>query len=411
MRHKVEHPVVNDSEFVTWRQYAVRAWPTLILIDPHGKVFGKHEGEFELSRFDALLADAIAEFRATGALNEVPLPHQIRVHEAEAGPLSYPGKVAADPERNRLFIADSGHDRVLVTDRHGSVEAIIGCGKAGHVDGDFERARLRNPQGLAVDGDLLYIADAGTHTIRLCDLRSESLKTIAGTGEQALFRHEGGRATNHPANSPYDLAVHQGILYIAMAGFHQLWIMDLKSDEMKPFAGDGIEDIIDGPRLKARLAQPYSVDASSEMLYFADSETSSVRSVPLATVDPQSAQVKTLVGVGLFDFGDRDGAFECAILQHVQDVAMAGRVLYCADSYNHKIKALDLNARTATTVAGCGESGSNDGVALKARFAEPSGLAYMNGVVYVADTNNHSIRAIDLKSNRVATLRLSGLLD
>ena len=407
LRYGIEHPVVNDHEFILWQEYGVRAWPTLMFVDPQGKIVGKHEGEFELAKFDALISDMGAEFRSLGLLNETPLPYQLEAAKAEARPLSFPGKIEVDA--GRLFIADSGHNRVLVTNREGEVQTIIGSGEHGNNDGAFDSAMLNHPQGMAVDGNRLYIADAENHTIRLADLDAGALTTIAGTGEQALFRHEGGLATEFPLNSPYDLAFQNGTLYVAMAGFHQLWELDLPSGQIGPYAGDGIENILDGPRMEARLAQPYGLTASGGMIYFADSETSAVRAVPGIDVDTELAMVETLIGDGLFDFGDRDGAFGDAILQHVQATAVMDDVLYIADSYNHKIKAMDLENRVVETVAGSGDSGATDGGALEAAFNEPAGLACADRQIYVADTNSHAIRVIDLDTEQVSTLELTGL--
>ncbi|MCH8101852.1 MAG: alkyl hydroperoxide reductase [Chloroflexi bacterium] len=407
LRYGIEHPVVNDHEFILWQEYGVRAWPTLMFVDPQGKIVGKHEGEFELAKFDALISDMGAEFRSLGLLNETPLPYQLEAAKAEARPLSFPGKIEVDA--GRLFIADSGHNRVLVTNLEGEVQTIIGSGEHGNSDGAFDSAMLNHPQGMAVDGNRLYIADAENHTIRLADLDAGALTTIAGTGEQALFRHEGGLATEFPLNSPYDLAFQNGTLYVAMAGFHQLWELDLPSGQIGPYAGDGIENILDGPRMEARLAQPYGLTASGGMIYFADSETSAVRAVPGIDVDTELAMVETLIGDGLFDFGDRDGAFGDAILQHVQATAVMDDVLYIADSYNHKIKAMDLENRVVETVAGSGDSGATDGGALEAAFNEPAGLACADRQIYVADTNSHAIRVIDLDTEQVSTLELTGL--
>ena len=407
LRYGIEHPVVNDHEFILWQEYGVRAWPTLMFVDPQGKIVGKHEGEFELAKFDALISDMGAEFRSLGLLNETPLPYQLEAAKAEARPLSFPGKIEVDA--GRLFIADSGHNRVLVTNLEGEVQTIIGSGEPGNSDGAFDSAMLNHPHGMAVDGNRLYIADAENHTIRLADLDAGALTTIAGTGEQALFRHEGGLATEFPLNSPYDLAFQNGTLYVAMAGFHQLWELDLPSGQIGPYAGDGIENILDGPRMEARLAQPYGLTASGGMIYFADSETSAVRAVPGIDVDTELAMVETLIGDGLFDFGDRDGAFGDAILQHVQATAVMDDVLYIADSYNHKIKAMDLENRVVETVAGSGDSGATDGGALEAAFNEPAGLACADRQIYVADTNSHAIRVIDLDTEQVSTLELTGL--
>ena len=412
LRYGIEHPVVNDHEFTLWQEYGVRAWPTLMFVDPQGKVLGKHEGEFELKQFDALISEMGEEFRSLGLLNETPLPYQLEAAKAEARPLLFPGKIEVDPDAGdagRLFIADSSHNRVLVTDLEGGIQSVIGSGEPGNIDGAFDTAMLNHPQGMAVDGSRLYIADAENHTIRLADLDAGTVKTIAGTGEQALFRHDGGMAPEFPLNSPYDLALQDDTLYIAMAGFHQLWALDLPSGQIAPYAGDGVENILDGPRMEAQLAQPYGLTVSEGTIYFADSETSAVRSVPDIDVDTELAVVETLVGDGLFDFGDRDGAFGDAIFQHVQATAVMDGVLYVADTYNHKIKAMDLSNRVVETVAGSGDSGATDGEAMKATFNEPAGLACADRQIYVADTNSHAIRVIDLDTGQVSTLELTGL--
>ncbi|HWO94437.1 MAG TPA: NHL repeat-containing protein, partial [Dehalococcoidia bacterium] len=320
-------------------------------------------------------------------------------------PLLFPGKIEADAARERLYIADSNHHRVLIATLDGRILDVIGSGESGLEDGTFERATFWRPQGMAHDGDTLYVADAENHAIRRADLSARTVQTIAGTGEQALFRHGGGIAKEVPLSSPYDVALHKGTLYIAMAGTHQLWALDLASGRISPYAGDGGEDIVDGPVAEARLAQPYGLQTDRELLYFADSETSAVRT---AGIGPD-ARVETLVGQGLFEFGDRDGAGPQARLQHVQGLALGDRVVYLADTYNHKIKLLGPRTHEVTTIAGTGERGYADGPASEARFNEPAGLCLVRGMLYIADTNNHVIRTLDLASATVSTLALTGL--
>lgn len=406
LRYGIEHPVINDRDFALWQRYGVRAWPTLMFVDPEGRVIGKHEGEFDISQFDELVGDMGLQFDRDGRLNKKPLPYQLEAERAIERPLSFPGKIEADETTGRLFIADSGHNRVLITDLTGLVLDIIGSGEAGSADGSLDSASFNHPQGMAVDDHSVYVADAENHNIRLIDLAERTVSTIAGTGEQALYRHKGGDLLQHPLNSPYDLALEGGRLFIAMAGFHQLWMLDLAGNEIAPYAGDGAEDIADGPRLSAKLAQPYGIVTDGNRLYFADSETSSIRSVGFG----DDAAVETLVGTGLFDFGDRDGPFSKAILQHVQAVAVGNkRKLYAADTYNHKIKMLDLTQRTINTLAGTGQRGIEDGPVASASFNEPAGIAILGNRLYVADTNNHAIRVIDLAEETVATLEIRGL--
>ena len=404
-RYGIQHPVVNDGDFRVWQSYGVRAWPTLMFIDPVGKVFGRHAGEFDPSMMGPLVADILDEYDREGLLNRRLLDYQVRRQEIEDRPLSFPGKIEADS--GRLYIADSGHNRLLVTDESGRVEQLVGSGEPGNADGAFDEAAFSNPQGMAVQGDKVYVADAENHNIRLVDLRAGNVTSIAGTGEQSLYRHAGGDPLANPLNSPYDLTIGDGVLYIAMAGFHQLWQMDLRTGQVGPFAGDGGEDIVDGLRMSARLAQPYGVAFSDDRVYFADSETSAVR---WAGIGPDGV-VRTIVGTGLFDFGDRDGAGKRAILQHVQGVAVGRGELFIADTYNHRIKRIELVTGEVTSIAGDGKAGAYDGRGARARFNEPAGIAWAEGRLYVADTNNHAIRVIDLGDTDygVSTIEISGV--
>jgi DNA-binding beta-propeller fold protein YncE len=410
MRYGIEHPVVNDRDFEVWRSYAVRAWPTLMFIDPSGKVIGKHEGEFEVDRFDALIGDMVREFAALGQIDRTLLPFQVEAAAAGSRVLAYPGKIESDTARDRLFVADSNHHRVLSISPDGRVLDVIGSGEPGFSDGVWQEAAFNNPQGMAVDGDRLFVADAGNHSIRLADLRERTIRTIAGTGEQPLYRHQGGDPLANPLNSPYDLAFYRGILYIAMAGFHQVWALDIDANRVVPYAGDGGEDIVDGPRLKARCAQPYGIKTDGDLLYFADSETSSVRTVGFGS----DAEVRTLVGRGLFEFGDIDGPGPKALFQHCQGLALrtqdGATIAYVADTYNHRIKRLTAGPgeAVAVTFAGTGASGCDDGLASRATFDEPAGLTVFGDRLYVADTNNHAIRVIDLQGagHPVRTLEL-----
>jgi sugar lactone lactonase YvrE len=407
-RMGVGHPVVNDADFRVWQAYAVRAWPTLMFIDPRGKVIGRHEGEFDLALLDEVLARMVAEFEADGSLDRRPLSFTARQEPAPDRPLFFPGKVLADPAGTRLFVADTGHYRILEVSLPGGVlvRAFGGSG-AGLVDGPAEKARFDGPEALALAGDMLYVADTENHSIRRIELAGGQVETVAGTGEQARGPVRGGPARETPLSSPWDVVAHAGRLYVAMAGCHQIWEIDLGQGTAFPWAGSGREDIVDGPRPAACLAQPSGLaldDSAGLLLYVADSEVSAVRAIEL----PPGGQVRTLVGRGLFDFGDVDGTGDAVRLQHPLGLALAGGVLYVADSYNHKVKRLDPRTREAETFLGDGSPGHRDGPGGQAEFSEPGGLSVAGGRLYVADTNNHAVRVCDLASGEVSTLVLRG---
>ena len=400
MRYGIRHPVLNDASMETWQQYAVRAWPTLMFVDPLGRVIGKVEGELGFEQGAELIRKMLEVFRAEGALR--PGPQAYDVEAPRSGVLFYPGKVLADPIGERLFIADSGHHRVLVTDLDGEIQTVIGSGDEGFVDGVPEGARFSNPQGMALSGEVLYVADTGNHAIRAVDLEMAVVETVAGTGERGVGqRVDGGPGPTVPLRSPWDLALVGNRLFIAMAGSHQLWMYDLESGLVQAVAGTGGESIVDGPPEEALLAQPSGIDADEDgVLFFADSETSAIRQADLITMH----QVTTLVGAGLFDFGDVDGETSSARMQHPLGVAVEGGVVYVADTYNNKIKRVGTETLTVATMAGTGEPGQEDGPFLSARFHEPGGLSILGGSIYVADTNNHAVRVLDAASGTVSTL-------
>ncbi len=401
LRYELDHPVVNDENMEIWDSYSVRAWPTLMFLDPQGRVIGKHEGEASADALIDALQGQIDRYREEGQIKPEPLA-AVELMEQPTTPLAYPGKVLADAESGRLFIADSGHHRIVVTDLQGGNPIVIGSGDAGFVDGSYEEARFHSPEGIELNGDTLYVADRLNHAIREVDLVNQTVTTIAGTGEAGMGFAEAGPARSIDLRSPWDLAYHERKLYIAMAGTHQIWALDLGAGMLRPYAGSGRESIHDGDLDGAALAQPSGIDVADSKLYFVDSETSSVRTADLPPYD----EVKTIVGIGLFAFGDVDGRRGEVRLQHPMGLAVADGVIYVADSYNHKIKRIYPEDRRSESWLGSRESGNVDGVEEEARFFEPEGLSVAAGNVYIADTDNHVIRVADLESGEVRTLEI-----
>jgi thiol-disulfide isomerase/thioredoxin len=405
LRYEIEHPVVNDRDFEVWQAYAARAWPTLVLINPKGKVVGAHSGEGIFDLFDNVIGQMVAYFRAKQELDEKPISFKLEKFSAPPSLLSFPGKVLADEKSNRLFISDSNHNRVIITTLDGAVQDVIGNGSIGAKDGAFAEAEFNHPQGVALDGDALYICDTENHLIRRADLKARTVETLVGTGEQARrFNVEGaGRAV--ALNSPWDALAHDGMLYVAMAGPHQLWVVDLKTRAAKPYAGSGRENHVDGKLRDAALAQPSGLASDGKSLFFADSEISSIRAATL----PPGDQVSTIVGQGLFDFGDVDGRGDDVRLQHPLGVAYANGKLYVADTYNHKIKEIEIAKRESRTYAGTRERGGRDGERKQSQFNEPGGISATSRALFIADTNNHLIRRIEFDSGKVSTVELKGL--
>lgn len=399
LRHNLTHPVVNDADFAIWKSYGVRGWPTLILVDPEGYVVGQTSGEGQFDVLDKGIGMLVKKFDARKKIDRRDL---VFVREkAPDGVLSYPGKITASLDPKILVISDTNHNRLLVTDWEGKIQHTIGSGAAGFADGDFASARFNQPEGTALRGDSLYVADTENHAVRLVDLRKKTVSTIAGTGKQ-VWQKEGGPARQTPLNSPWDLALDGDRCYIAMAGDHRIWRLDLAKGRVEPFAGSGRENIADGTRLEAAFAQPSGLALANGTLYVADSEVSGIRAIDLKA----DGRVRTIVGEGLFEFGDADGTGKQVRLQHVLGIAWGDDRLYVADTYNSKIKIADPARRSVTSWCGSGRPGRENGIGSAASFGEPNGLSVAGDRVFVADTNNHAIRVIDRSSGQVTTLEI-----
>jgi DNA-binding beta-propeller fold protein YncE len=402
LRYELEHPVYNDADFKVWQSYGVRAWPTQVLIDPASYVIGSVSGEGNYAVIDQVIAKAIETFRKRGELNEEPL--KLALERAKVGdlPLAFPGKVLADAKGDRLFIADSNHNRIVVTKLDGTLSDTIGTGLRGAGDGAFDKASFYRPQGLALDGENLYVADTENHLIRRVDLKNKTVQTVAGTGQQAREYFKEGAGRTVELSSPWDLQLVGRTLYITMAGTHQIWTLELDRQFVSTFAGSGREARLDGPLLESGFAQPSGITTDGRKLYIADSESNIIRTIPVA-----GGSVETIAGGDLFDFGDVDASGDAVRLQHPVGVtAFEGKVLI-ADTYNHKIKELDPQTTSVKTLFGTGKPGQTDGTA--PAFYEPAGLSVANGKLYVADTNNHAIRVVDLKTKTTTTLNIVGL--
>jgi DNA-binding beta-propeller fold protein YncE len=398
-RYELDHPVINDADRKIWQAYGVESWPSVGIIDPEGYMVKAIPGKEHIyAEADQVIAQLIRAHRANRTLNTKPIYFtKAQAEKAAKSPLWFPGKVLADGPGKRLFISDSTHHRIVITELDGKKIAIAGTGKPGRNDGAFEKSSFNDPQGLALKGDILYVADRKNHLIRALDLKKHSVRTIAGVGHQGTDLRRGGSALRTGLNSPWDLLVHGNELFIAMAGCHQIWVMDLARGTIVPFAGTAFENIVDGPRLSSCLAQPSGLASDGRRLFVADSEVSAIRAISL----DGRGDVSTLVGVGLFDYGDVDGVGPLVRLQHALGIVYVEGKLYVADTYNSKIKVLDPITRECKTYLG-GDRNAK-------LFNEPGGISYANRKLYVADTNAHRIQVIDTGTKSVRTLELQGV--
>ncbi|WP_104817540.1 NHL domain-containing thioredoxin family protein [Kitasatospora sp. MMS16-BH015] len=387
-RYEVHHPVLDDPALVTWKQYAVRAWPTLVVIDPEGYVVAQHAGEGHAHAIERLVEELEAEHAAKGTLRRGDGPYV--APEPVAGDLKFPGKAVRLAD-GHFLVADSGHHSLVELAEDGeTVVRRIGDGERGLVDG--AEPRFSEPQGLALvpaglglDYDVV-VADTVNHALRGVRLSDGHVTTLAGTGKQWWQ----GSPTSGPAgevelSSPWDVAFFDGEVWIAMAGVHQLWAYDPVAGTVRVAAGTTNEGLVDGPVAEAWFAQPsgLAVSADGEKLWVADSETSAVR-----WVSRETGEVHTAVGTGLFDFGHRDGAAEQALLQHPLGVTVLpdGSVAIC-DTYNHALRRYDPASGEVSTLA--------------TDLREPSGAVLVEGDLVVVESARHRLTRLRLPEEAV----------
>ncbi|KAK9292842.1 hypothetical protein L1049_020822 [Liquidambar formosana] len=404
LRYGISHPVVNDADMYLWRELGVNSWPTFVIVGANGKLLAQISGEGRRKDLDDLVEAALLFYGEKKILDNTPIPLSLEKDNDPrilTSPLKFPGKLAVDVLNNRLFISDSNHNRIVVTDLDGNFMVQIGStGEEGLRDGTFDDATFNRPQGLAYNAkkNLLYVADTENHALREIDFVNETVQTLAGNGTKGSDYKGGGKGTTQLLNSPWDVCFEpvNEMVYIAMAGQHQIWVHNTIEGVTRAFSGDGYERNLNGSSsTTTSFAQPSGISLSLDLkeLYVADSESSSIRALDLKTGGSRLlAGGDPVLSDNLFRFGDHDGMGSEVLLQHPLGV-LCGKdgQLYIADSYNHKIKKLDPATKRVSTLAGVGKAGFRDGRTLVAQLSEPSGIVEAeNGdtLLYLYAVNN-----------------------
>lgn len=400
-RYQIEYPVINDKSYGVAKSYGANVWPSYAIITPTGKFLTGSAGSMRYDEWYQVIGDMIVEFEGRELMDREPLDLEPGLAAAPETLLRFPGAILADEDNQRLFIVDSYHNRILISDLSGQVLDVIGNGLADWQDGDYDNASFFYPQGITLaDENTLYVADSENHLLRRVDLLTRTVETVAGVGERVYVAADEGPALESRLNSPWDVLFIDGLVYIAMAGQHQLWVYDPAAQTMARYAGSGIETLRDAPLHQAGLNQPTALASDGETIYFADSEGNAIRQ---ADLDP-TGEVETIVGMGFWSFGDQDGIGEDVFLQRPTGIAYYDGLLYVADTYNNKIKIIDPETRQARAFLGTGASAWRDGV--DPIFDEPAGLSVTSDKLYIADSNNHAIRVVDLATVKTSTLVL-----
>jgi sugar lactone lactonase YvrE len=387
-RHLVPFPVINDSRQDLCRLYGINSRPARVLIDRDGCLVGTMSGVGKLPRLEQVIAHQLSRQGDTG--KAAALPFRVKPASEPRAELCFPGKLVV--ARDRIYLSDSGHHRILVTSLDGHVLRQYGGEGEGFIDGEGVSAAFSNPQGMAISDDFLFVADTGNHALRRINLRTDEVDTLAGNGKPAeLYSGPGAVPAQAALHSPADVAYHRGRLFISMTGMHQIWCLSLIRNTLEMFSGCGREGLVDGHPDKACFAQPGGMTVCGDRLYVVDATASAVR-----CIDPDNGHVSTLVGDGLYSSGNSDGKGRAARLQYPLDIKSdaAQKMLWLADTYNNRIRRISINTGLVSSI----DPGQ--------RLDEPGGLAFDGHTLYIANTNAHEILRVNPDNGHTEALNV-----
>ena len=388
-KYHVTYPVLHDPALKLWNTYGIQDTPAYVLIDRCGCILGAMSGEGKFSQLEQIVKHQAGKHKDIHVSEQSHI--KPRLSPEPASVLSFPGRVIVSD--NKIYIADSGHNRILVTSSNGCIQRQYGSETAGFIDGNGDAAAFNNPLGMALADNFLYVADEGNHAIRRVNLRTDDIDTIAGNGIASQKPFSASASPKSVSlDSPCDLVLENGMLYIAMAGRHQIWRLSLVRNSIEIFSGSGQKGLVDGPPGAAAFAQPTGLTVLGGNLFTVDAESSAIRCVNMYT-----GAVDTMVGEGLFNYGENDGIGQSARLQYPLDIQAdpCHRMLWVADSYNNKIRRIGVDSKYVSSMQ------------LDCRLDEPGGLAFHNDTLYIANTNAHEILCFNPDDGCTETLNVT----
>ena len=374
-RHRLRMAVANDQEWRAWKQFAIGAWPTTLLVDPEGGLAARLVGEGRCQEIE----DAIVQLRDEQVLQgSAAPPDALGETRAEpGGPLAFPAHALAT--ETRLFVSDTGHHRILECSHDGRVLRQFGSGTPGSWDGQLAACGLQMPQGLAVDRHALYVADAGNHCVRRIRLDTGDVETVLGSGRPGYANvEEQGGGLRASINAPHAVAASGDVLYVAATGQHQILRADLRHQRVETLAGDGRSDVRDGIGGQSSLSQPMALATISGQLLIADAGGNAIRRLRFADL-----AMTTLAGSSPWAPGNRDGVGDKARFAYPCGMAASENRVYVADTMNDRVCVLDPYSGEVATLR------------FEHPLQEPQGLSFAAGSLWVADRNGHAILRVD----------------
>ncbi|HET9834960.1 MAG TPA: thioredoxin-like domain-containing protein [Rhodanobacteraceae bacterium] len=385
-RNYVKHPVANDAHWRAWQQYGIEVWPSVLLIDCEGRVAARFAGEGSLRRVDDAVS-ALLEDAATRDLRDYT-PSRAAFRTEPRMPLRFPAHALGTADR--LYVSDTGHNRILECTHQGRVLRQFGSGNSGYWDGRLADAGFNAPQGLAIANDSLYVADTGNHCVRRIRLLRGEVETLLGSG--VLGHHT---PTDYPPgqriaiSGPSAITLSGDRVYVAVTGQHQIWRIDLHTSAIDVLAGSGRCGVRDGNGAECRLAQPSALAMLPGMLAIADAAGNAIRQLRLSDFS-----LGTLAGGGPYMSGLEDGIATQARFAHPLGLAVDGGTLYVADTLNNRLRAIQVRGGAVSTLP------------VEWRFHEPQGISFAAGALWVADRNAHEVLRVDVDTGNCTRIPL-----
>lgn len=401
IRYSISVPVLLDMKKEWWTKLAISREPSFLITNAQGKMIGLLQGD----TWQDMLPVILEKLQVKKQASDVPAnSYAYEALQEKESILYYPSAIESDSVNHRLFIAEAGHHRILIIKPDGTLLDVIGSGIRGKkTTGKFEDVEMDYPGGMAYDPvkNILYVADVLNHQILRADIKTRKVDAILGNGNTRQSHAREANFTTDPINAPTDLLLWNKDLLIAMAGYSQLWRMNLSTMQAQVFSGSGNEGLVDGQAVTAQYFQPYSLCAVKNTLYVSEAQNSALR-----MFDTDKKDVQSCVGNGPMWFGDKDGNKEMAMMQCAQGAMVRGGRVYVADACNNKIKAYSLAKKEVSNFIGSGKSGNYDGACPFATMNYPTDIAYLDGKFYITDCHSSLIRTCDSTGRTLSTLVL-----
>lgn len=321
-----------------------------------------------------------------------------------------PRDLAINHLNGDLYIADTNNHVIRKIDKStGVITALAGSGSAGYAEGTGAAASFSSPSNICFDpaSGILYVSDTGNYRIRSINVSTGQTALVAGTGVQGLVDGDFSSARfGDPRAIAHDPA--ENCLYVAESSLNRIRKVDMTLNTVTVVAGSSISGYLEGTgtAIRFNVLGGLVMDSAAKKLYVSDYGNNRVR-----VIDTETYTSSLVAGSGVLGYAEGEGSLAAFRRPQSLRLSPSKRIIYVCDSVNHMVRAVDLDANSMTSrVAGSGTQGDLGGTSLAARFNTPYAAEtdFGAGIMYVADTVNNKIKTVDFGSENYVSF-FSGL--